>query len=169
MIGYLTASSDSGWGQEACHPIQWRTASNSSSTSCHFSICTWYSNFFWWMPMLRLFASSLCIWSCFVSLWLFLSRISVGPVFSIFHVIRVCLFSTLSTNDHSFTSLMHVRLRVLLVETQLVPLPKGTTWSVLVETTGSLCDGQWVNCLLAACWSHNAITNLTVWILKSPS
>jgi hypothetical protein len=39
---------------------------------------------------------------------------------------------------------MNFRLKVLVLDPQLTPLPKGSTWSVLVESTGSLCDGQWV-------------------------
>jgi hypothetical protein len=32
----------------------------------------------------------------------------------------------------------------LVLDPQLSPLPKGSTWSVLVESTGSLCDEHWV-------------------------
>jgi hypothetical protein len=41
-------------------------------------------------------------------------------------------------------SRVHDRLKVLVADTQLAPLPKGFTWSVLVESNGSFCDEHWV-------------------------
>lgn len=82
-----------------------------------------------------------------------------------------CLYNSDSYSYSFYHSLMkleyihffhyHVRLKVLVLDPQLTPLPRGSTWSVLVESTGSLCDGLWVHKFLFCYFClNNATTNL---------